>query len=141
MALLKRRSDKVDVLSRVPLFGGLSRRELDEIARNVTEVDIAPQEYLAFEGEIGTQAMVILAGKVTVRKKGRKIAELGTGDVVGEMSLVTSRPRNATVRAESFVSALVMDSKEFANVMDEHPQVATKILRTVAQRLADEGHD
>jgi CRP/FNR family transcriptional regulator, cyclic AMP receptor protein len=141
MALLKRRSDKVDVLSRVPLFDGLSRRELDEIARNVTEVDIAPQEYLAFEGEIGTQAMVILAGKVTVRKKGRKIAELGTGDVVGEMSLVTSRPRNATVRAESFVSALVMDSKEFANVMDEHPQVATKILRTVAERLADEGHD
>ena len=141
MALLKRRSDKVDVLSRVPLFGGLSRRELGEIARNVTEVDIAPQEYLAFEGEIGTQAMVILAGKVTVRKKGRKIAELGTGDVVGEMSLVTSRPRNATVRAESFVSALVMDSKEFANVMDEHPQVATKILRTVAERLADEGHD
>ena len=141
MALLKRRSDKVDVLSRVPLFGGLSRRELDEIARNVTEVDIAPQEYLAFEGEIGTQAMVILAGKVTVRKKGRKSAELGTGDVVGEMSLVTSRPRNATVRAESFVSALVMDSKEFANVMDEHPQVATKILRTVAERLADEGHD
>jgi CRP/FNR family transcriptional regulator, cyclic AMP receptor protein len=141
MALLKRRSEKVDVLSRVPLFGGLSRRELDEIARNVTEVDIAPQEYLAFEGEIGTQAMVILAGTVTVRKKGRKIAELGTGDVVGEMSLVTSRPRNATVRAESFVSALVMDSKEFANVMDEHPQVATKILRTVAERLADEGHD
>lgn len=141
MALLKRRSEKVDVLSRVPLFEGLSRRELDEIARNVTEVDIAPQEYLAFEGEIGTQAMVILAGTVTVRKKGRKIAELGTGDVVGEMSLVTSRPRNATVRAESFVSALVMDSKEFANVMDEHPQVATKILRTVAERLAAEGHD
>jgi CRP/FNR family transcriptional regulator, cyclic AMP receptor protein len=141
MALLKRRSDKVDVLSRVPLFDGLSRRELGEIARNVTEVDIAPQEYLAFEGEIGTQAMVILAGKVTVRKKGRKIADLGPGDVVGEMSLVTSRRRNATVRAESFVSALVMDSKEFANVMDEHPQVATKILRTVAERLADEGHD
>jgi CRP-like cAMP-binding protein len=98
MALLKRRSEKVDVLSRVPLFGGLSRRELDEIARNVTEVDIAPQEYLAFEGEIGTQAMVILAGTVTVRKKGRKIAELGTGDVVGEMSLVTSRPRNGAGR-------------------------------------------
>ncbi len=141
MALLKRKSDKVDVLAGVPLFGGLSRKELGEIARNVTEVDIAPQEYLAFEGEIGSQAMVILAGKVTVRKKGRKVAELGTGDVVGEMSLVTSRPRNATVRAESFVSALVMDSKEFANVMDLHPQVATKILRTVAERLADEGHD
>ena len=141
MALLKRKSDKVTVLAGVPLFAGLSRRELGEIARNVTEVDISPGEYLTFEGETGHQAMVILAGHVTVRKKGKKVAELGAGDVVGEMSLVTNRPRNATVRADSFVAALVMDSKEFASVMDEHPQVATKILRTVAERLTEAGHD
>jgi CRP/FNR family cyclic AMP-dependent transcriptional regulator len=141
MALLKRRSDKVAVLSRVPLFSGLSRRELAEIARNVTEVEISPHEYLAFEGEAGNQAMVILSGKVTVRKKGRRVAELSTGDVVGEMSLVTNRPRNATVRADTFVAALVMDAKEFGTVMDQHPQVATKILKTVAERLTDAGHD
>ena len=141
MALLKRHSDKVDVLSGVPLFSGLSKKELGEIARNVTEVEISPREYLAFEGEAGNQAMVLLAGRVSVRKKGRKVAELGTGDVVGEMSLVTNKPRNATVRADTFVAALVMDSKEFATVMDEHPQVAAKILRTVAERLADAGHD
>ena len=88
-----------------------------------------------------TRPWCLLAGKVTVRKKGRKVAELGTGDVVGEMSLVTNRPRNATVRAETFVAALVMDSKEFATVMDEHPQVAAKILRTVAERLTEAGHD
>lgn len=141
MALLKRQSDKIDVLSGVPLFAGLSKRELGEIARNVTEVEISPREYLTFEGEIGNQAMVILAGKVTVRKKGRKVAELTTGDVVGEMSLVTNRPRNASVRADTFVAALVMNSKEFGMVMDEHPQVATKILRTVAERLSEAGHD
>jgi len=141
MALLKRQSDKIDVLSAVPLFAGLSKRELGEIARNVTEVEISPREYLAFEGEIGNQAMVILAGRVTVRKKGRKVAELTTGDVVGEMSLVTNRPRNASVRADTFVAALVMNSKEFATVIDEHPQVATKILRTVAERLSEAGHD
>ena len=141
MALLKRRSDKVDVLSAVPLFAGLSRKELAEIARNVTEVEIAPREYLAFEGETGHQAMVLLAGKVSVRKKGRKVAELTTGDVVGEMSLVTNRPRNATVRADTFVAALVMDSKEFSSVMEEHPQVAAKILRTVAERLTEAGQD
>jgi len=141
MALLKRQSDKIDVLSAVPLFAGLSKRELGEIARNVTEVEISPREYLAFEGEIGNQAMVILAGRVTVRKKGRKVAELTTGDVVGEMSLVTNRPRNASVRADTFVAALVMNSKEFATVIDEHPQVASKILRTVAERLSEAGHD
>ena len=141
MALLKRQADKVAVLSGVPLFSGLSKKELGEIARNVTEVEISPREYLAFEGETGHQAMVILAGQVTVRKKGRKVAELGRGDVVGEMSLVTNRPRNATVRADTFVAALVMDSKEFSIVMEEHPQVAAKILRTVAERLTDAGQD
>jgi CRP/FNR family transcriptional regulator, cyclic AMP receptor protein len=141
MALLKRRSDKIQVLAGVRLFGGLSRKELGEIARNVTEVEIAPGQYLAFEGETGTQAMVLLAGNVTVRKKGRKVAELGPGDVVGEMSLVTDRPRNATVRAETMVSALVMDPREFSAVMYEHPRVAAKILRTVAERLADTGVD
>jgi CRP/FNR family cyclic AMP-dependent transcriptional regulator len=141
MALLKRQSDKIDVISGVPLFAGLSKRELGEIARNVTEVEISPREYLAFEGEIGKQAMVILAGKVTVRRKGRKLAELSAGDVVGEMSLVTKKPRNASVRADTFVAALVMDSREFTTVMDQHPQVAAKILRTVAERLSDAGHD
>jgi len=141
VALLKRHSDKVDVLGAVPLFSGLSKRELGEIARNVTEVEMSPGEYLAFEGETGHQAMVLLAGKVTVRKNGRKVAELGAGDVVGEMSLVTNKPRNASVRADTFVAALVMDSKEFASVMDEHPRVAAKILKTVAERLMEAGHD
>ena len=141
MALLKRHADKIGVLGAVPLFSGLSKRELGEIARNVTEVEMSPGEYLAFEGETGHQAMVLLAGKVTVRKKGRKVAELGTGDVVGEMSLVTNKPRNASVRADTFVAALVMDSKEFASVMDEHPRVAAKILKTVAERLIAAGHD
>jgi CRP-like cAMP-binding protein len=141
MALLKRQSDKIDVLSGVPLFAGLSKRELGEIARNVTEVELSPREYLAFEGEIGNQAMVILAGKVTVRRKGRKLAELSAGDVVGEMSLVTNKPRNASVRADTFVAALVMDTNEFATVMNEHPAVAAKILKTVAERLSEAGHD
>ena len=139
--MLKRHADKVGVPGAVPLFSGLSRRELGEIARNVTEVEMSPGEYLAFEGETGHQAMVLLAGKVTVRKKGRKVAELGTGDVVGEMSLVTSKPRNASARADTFVAALVMDSKEFATVMDEHPRVAAKILKTVSERLVEAGHD
>jgi CRP-like cAMP-binding protein len=85
--------------------------------------------------------MVILAGKVTVRRKGRKVAELSRGSVVGEMSLVTNRPRNASVRADTFVSVLVMDANEFATVMVRYPQVAAKILRTVAERLTEAGHD
>jgi CPA1 family monovalent cation:H+ antiporter len=137
MALLKRHSDKVDVLASVPLFAGLSRKELGEIARSVTEIEIEPRQYIAFEGDVGREAMVILSGRATVRKKGRKVAELSAGDVVGEMSLVTNMPRNASVRADTFVAALVMNPREFATIMDEHPKVATKILHTVANRLVE----
>jgi CRP-like cAMP-binding protein len=136
LALLRRRDDKIKVLADVPIFAGLSKKELGEIARLVTEVQYMPQEHLTHEGEIGREAMVILAGEGSVRRGGRKIAEVATGDVVGEMSLVSHRPRNATVRADTPMTALVMSTREFSSLMDEHPQVGLKILRTVADRLA-----
>jgi CRP/FNR family transcriptional regulator, cyclic AMP receptor protein len=139
-ALLTRQSAKIDVLAGVPLFSGLSKKELTEIARNVTEVEYLPQEYLMHEGETGREAFVILGGTVAVRKKGRKVTELSTGAVIGEMSLITDHPRNASVRAETFVNALLMSRREFNSVMDQLPQVAVKILRTVATRLAEAGN-
>ena len=137
MALLSKHSDKVDVLAGVPLFTGLSKKELGEIARLVTEVEIPPRDFLAYEGEVGREALVILSGKATVRRGGRKIAEIGQGDVVGEMSLITNLPRNASVRADTLMRALVMDTREFSSLIDFHPAVGVKILRTVAQRLAE----
>jgi CRP-like cAMP-binding protein len=137
MALLQRKSDKVDVLAAVPLFAGLSRKELGDITRLVTEVEFSPREYLTHEGETGREAMVLLAGRATVRRNGRKIAVMEAGDVVGEMSLITERPRSASIRADTFVTALVMNSREFHTLIDDHPQVGVKILRTVARRLVD----
>jgi CRP-like cAMP-binding protein len=136
LALLKRREDKVDVIADVALFAGLSKKELGEIANIVKEVEFLPRDYLAYEGETGREAMIVIAGKATVRRGGRKVAEVSTGSVVGEMSLLTDLPRNATVRADTFVSALVMNATQFSRLVDEHPQVGVKILRTVARRLA-----
>jgi len=136
-ALLTRQSAKIDVLAGVPLFSGLSKKELAEIARNVTEVEFARGEYLMHEGETGREAFVILDGVVSVRRKGRKLAEATAGAVMGEMSIITDHRRNASVRAETFVSALLMSRSEFNTVIDEHPRVAVKILRSVATRLAE----
>jgi CRP-like cAMP-binding protein len=137
MALLQRQEDRIAVIREVPLFAGLSKRELGEIANIVKEVEYAPREYLAYEGETGREAMIILAGTATVRRGSRKVADVTKGSVVGEMSLLTNLPRNATVRADTFVSALVMNAGQFARLIDEHPRVGVKILRTVARRLAE----
>ncbi len=136
LALLNRREDKIDAIADVALFAGLSKKELGQIVGIVKEVEFLPREYLAYEGEAGQEAMIILAGKATVRRGGRKIAAVSTGSIIGEMSLLTDLPRNATVRADTFVTALVMNSAQFVRLIDEHPRVGVKILRTVAWRLA-----
>jgi CRP-like cAMP-binding protein len=137
MTVLKRQADKVDVLAGVPLFEGLSKKELTELARRVEEVEFRPGEHLLVVGEPADAAYVILDGRATVRRRGRKIAEVTKGDVVGEMSLVTDLPRNAGVRADTFVPALRVRKAEFDSIMDDFPRVAVKVLRTVATRLVE----
>lgn len=137
MSLLRRQSDKLDVLAQVPLFEGLSRKELTEISRRVSEVEFPPGELLIAAGGEGREAFVILEGRATVRMKGRTVAELSQGDVVGEMSLITDLPRSAAVRADTFLPALRMVRDDFTAILDEHPKVAVKVLRTVAARLVE----
>ena len=81
--------------------------------------------------------MVPMAGTAVVRRNNRKIAELGQGDVLGEMSLINRIPRNATVTARSPVTVLVMDAREFSSVLVENDKVAAKLLKAVAARLAE----
>ena len=137
MPVLKRQSDKVDLLSGVSLFAGLSRKELTGLARLVSEVEFLPGEHIVHVGDTGDVAYVIIEGRATVRRSGRKIAALSSGDVVGEMSLITDLPRNAGVRADTFVPALRIDRDQLAEIMELYPRVAVKILRTVAARLVE----
>lgn len=135
MTVLKRQSDKIEVLSKVPLFAGLSKRELTGMARRVGETEFVPGEHILLEGEGAHECFVLLDGRATVRRNGEKIAEVAKGDVIGEMSLVTDLRRSAGVRADTFVSALRIGRSDFIAIMDEYPRVAAKVLKTVADRL------
>lgn len=135
MTVLKRQSDKIEVLSGVPLFAGLSKRELTGLARRVRETEFVPGEHILLDGETADECFVLLDGKATVRRNGKKIAEVAKGDVVGEMSLVTDLRRSAGVRADTFVPALRIGRSDFTAIMDEYPQVAVKVLKTIADRL------
>ena len=132
MTVLKRQSDKIEVLASVPLFAGLSKRELTGMARRVRETEFVPGEHILVEGEVAHECFVILDGTATVRRSGRKVTEVGEGDVIGEMGLVTDLRRSAGVRAETFVSSLRIARDDFTAIMDEYPRVAVKVLRTIA---------
>lgn len=96
---------------------------------------------LAEEGVLGREAMVILSGTAEVTRAGKKVSELGRGDVVGEMSLINHAPRNATVTASSDCAVLVMNSREFSSVLDANPDLTIRILKTVVARLTETQSD
>jgi CRP/FNR family cyclic AMP-dependent transcriptional regulator len=132
---------KVQALKGVPLFEGLSRKELLQLERLCEDLEVQPGRVLCKEGEIGREFFVLVDGKVQVIRKGRRVATMGGGDFVGEISLVTELPRTATVTAETPVRLFVLTHREFHAVLDQNPKVERKVLRALARRLAETSRD
>jgi len=139
--LLRRRSDKADVLKKVPLFNGLTRHHLDLVAREADEVKADAGSVLTRQGGLGREFLLILDGGGRVEREGKLIARLGPGDFFGEMSLIDGMPRSATVIAESPTALLVIEARSFRKLLDAVPGLQRKLLITLCARLraADAG--
>jgi CRP-like cAMP-binding protein len=132
---------KVQALKGIPLFAGLTRKELLQLERVCEDLEVQPGRVLCTEGETGREFFVLVDGKVQVIRKGRRVATLTGGDFVGEIALVTELPRTATVTAETPVRLFVLTSREFHAVLDQNPKVERKVLRALARRLAESSSD
>lgn len=130
-----RRDAKADLLRSVPLFTGCSKGELRKLASIADELDLREGTVLTREGRSAHEFFVIVDGTVRVSKNGRKLADLGTGDWLGEIALLTRGSRTATATATSPVVALVIVDRAFRQVVNEIPSIAIKILSSVAERL------
>lgn len=134
---LRRRSDKVDVLKKVPLFSGLSRRQLDLIAKHADEVKLDAGKVLARQGEHGLEFLLIVDGRAGVERNGKVVARLGAGNFFGEMSLIDGKPRTATVIAETPIVLLVIHRRVFGHLLDTLPGLQRKLLLTLCERLRE----
>jgi len=129
------RSDKVDILRGIPLFSRLSQRQLSAIA-NCADLSARREgAVLAKQGAQGLEAIIIVDGKARVEVDGKAIAELGPGDVVGEMSVIDGKPRSATVIAETPVSLLVLHRRDFVSLLETVPGLQLKLLVTLCERV------
>jgi CRP/FNR family transcriptional regulator, cyclic AMP receptor protein len=126
---------RVDQLSKVPLFANCSKRELARLLARVRTESVEAGHTLFVEGAPSTNLYVILAGRAIVRKKGRRIATLGPGDVVGELSVILGGPRTATVEAETPIEWLVLNRASLRQAIDEVPGLGWNVLQSVAARL------
>ena len=130
-----RKNAKIELLKRVPLFAGCSKRELGEIASVADELDLPTARDLTKEGSTGREFVVLVEGEADVLRKGRLVAGLGPGDFVGEIALVTGRPRTATVRTRGPARVLVLTTSGFRTLMRDVPSIQAKVLTALAQRI------
>jgi CRP/FNR family transcriptional regulator, cyclic AMP receptor protein len=131
-------NQKVDLIRKVPLFSRLSKTELKDLAVLADEIDLRDGKEMTRQGHPGREFFVLLEGTADVRKNGRKINTLGPGDFFGEIALVSREPRTATVTATSPVRTLVITDRSFRRLLEESPQVKTKVMEAMAKRLAPE---
>jgi CRP-like cAMP-binding protein len=130
------KNSKIELLRSVPLFEGCSKRELGEIAALADEIDLPEGKTLITEGERGREFFALLDGSVEVRRKGRKVREMGPGEFFGEIALVADAPRTATVRTTAPSRALVVVDRDFRSLLERSPGTQSKVLTALARRLA-----
>jgi CRP-like cAMP-binding protein len=122
-------------LRSVPLFSGLSDRDREEVARHADEVDVPAGKKLASEGDFAYEFFVIEDGTAEVTKEGKRLAELGPDDFFGEIGLLESERRTATVTATSPMSLIVMFGPDFRELERRMPELAQTIRGAIRDRL------
>jgi CRP-like cAMP-binding protein len=127
----------LDHLKNVPLFNSCSTKELQTIARATTELTVPAGHILTDQGQTGREAFVIVEGSATVKRNGKKVATLGPGAVVGELSLLDHGPRTATVTTDTETQLFVIEQREFLGVLDSVPSLSHKLLATLAARVRE----
>jgi CRP/FNR family cyclic AMP-dependent transcriptional regulator len=135
------RNTKVDALKQAPLFDGLSRKELAELARVAEDVDVEAGRILCREGKSGREFFMIMEGEADVTQNGRHLTTCGRGDFFGEVALIDAVPRTATVTARTATRFFVITRQNFLRLLDEQPGIERKVLRALARRLAPVGGD
>jgi CRP/FNR family cyclic AMP-dependent transcriptional regulator len=130
-----RKNAKIKLMERVPLFQELSARELGQVAALADEIDLPEGRKLTNEGRTGKEFIIIVNGVADVTRGGKTINKLGPGDFLGEIALVTGRPRTATVTTRSPATLLVLSAQAFRGLLRNMPSMQSKVLSALAARL------
>jgi len=134
---MKRLDHFEERLGKVTLFRACSKQDLRRIARLADPDDVKEGETLVSEGQQGKELFVIMSGRATVTRKGRKVATLGPGDYFGELAVLNPAPRTATVKANTPMEVLIVSGRELGVLLAEVPVVARKLLAGMALRLQE----
>jgi CRP-like cAMP-binding protein len=129
----------IALLSRIPLFGGLSTEQLRLLAFSAVRLELSPSQVLFREGAAAMSGYVISFGGVELSTnrsgKRRVLATCEAGSLIGETALFIETRRPATAMAIVSCEVLEIDRKLMLRMLNEYPHVALKLRATLANRL------
>ena len=133
--------ERIMLLREIPIFADLSPEDLKHVAE-VAHEEWYPQNTDIFhQGDEGSMMFVIVDGRLQVVRNmdGRDhvLAERGPGDFLGEMAIIESAPRSATLHTQSEVRVLAIDDETFKGILRERPNVSFAVLRSLSRRLRE----
>ncbi|HSP28981.1 MAG TPA: cyclic nucleotide-binding domain-containing protein [Ilumatobacteraceae bacterium] len=149
------RGETVRMLEAVPLFSGLNKRQLAAVAKVVDHMTFEPGAVLVKEMDVGRRLIIIREGTAEVIRQGfvagdsakgveqgasRRLATVGPGDVVGELSLIDGRPTSAAVVADTRLETLVLYGTRFRKLLTSMPQLYPHLLVGLASRIRELNH-
>src|SRR5256885_6664924 len=133
----------IPFLKNVKLFSELGPESLMKLGTCLKTAEFPPAEVIVREGAPGVSMYIIKSGLVEVRKKDPAtgidfmVAQLGDGAAVGEMSLLTGKPRSATVTTAQPTVVYTLTRADFRNLLTQHPEISLGLARILAERLED----
>lgn len=126
-----------DILARMPLFRPLNDREILRVLQVTDVASYRDGDIVIREGERGEQLFIVLAGEVKVMRGEAVLAKLVPGEHFGEMALIRSQPRSATVVSNGDSELIVLRREEFFEILRKEHQLAVKLLWQFTGVLAD----
>ena len=124
-----------DTLKKVPLFAGLDKRELEQIASSMRERRYGAGDVLTQEGSGGVGFFVVEEGEADVTVGGEARGTIGPGDYFGEIALINESPRTATLTARTDMLCYGMTPWDFRPLVEGNSAIAWKLLTAMAQKL------
>jgi CRP/FNR family cyclic AMP-dependent transcriptional regulator len=121
-------------LKRIPVFADLDDDALSNIAALAAEVSVPEGKELVREGDYSYDVLAIEEGTASVERHGEHVADLGPGDVVGEMGVLERSQRNATVRATSPMLLVTLTGWDVRRLRKSAPRVVDHLRDVVAKR-------
>jgi len=135
MPFRKKIDDGAERLAGIAFFEGFTPAELAKVGSLVEEVEAEEGAVLTEQGKPGQECYVIVEGEASILIGGEEKAVVGPGTMIGEMALIDSRPRSATIRAKKPMKLLALNTKHFKTMLEEMPSANKAVMSRLTELL------